>query len=43
MSQPLASLVESARVVDTDGSDHLPVVVKLRPRVRGPINLAVAK
>jgi len=42
MSPTLASLVESARVVDTDGSDHLPVVVKLRARTPGAIQLADA-
>lgn len=35
MDAPMADRVETAAVVDTDGSDHLPVVVRLReaPRV----------
>jgi endonuclease/exonuclease/phosphatase family metal-dependent hydrolase len=35
MDEPMASRVETAAVVDTDGSDHLPVVVRLKqaPRV----------
>jgi hypothetical protein len=35
MDEAMASRVETATVVDTDGSDHLPVVVRLReaPRV----------
>ncbi len=35
MDAPMASRVETAAVIDTDGSDHLPVVVRLReaPRV----------
>lgn len=41
MDSPMASRVEAAAVVDTDGSDHLPVVVRLREAPR--IDVATAE
>lgn len=42
MDEPMASRVEAAAVVDTDGSDHLPVVVRLREAPRVDIASATA-